>query len=892
MIDEHVFSRSSIDIIKSFLEEHGCKVDPVPFLNTIPLVTKERARLTRDIVKKIIRDSYNDASAIVKEISERLTDKFDVYLGRVHKRQLKQYIDYENPGDFRTFINLLNDPSIDAETIKAFCDTVIKNDARLLDKSLPVFWKNLNDAINANNKDRIKDYLVFLYSRLIALNENRQLSLKFLFDQEKNIIQTELDAENYRELEHFCADETLADRATIVSRFNKKYIGILEQSAGTPDKKALCYMAVDQSLFDATGSKAELYSYLQSAIQKSFDLLQNHRVLVIKIENIMDQGLNLKWDAYAYLTLYAEKLKPTTLNRTYYHGEDICADIIEHVTGNELALIDRERLKKHYTSPVGDDLTSSDLLSRADIQEIIKFYEAPLTGFSFLDCYILQQEKRFPNSREIAFVENNNELLLVFLKSVVDERKIPCPVCGSLKISGNSYSGIGEKSWECKNPLCADRSKTNRGKRYSMRTIFMQDSTYDFSKENIVPRELIKVWRKDLVERYDITQLYSMIIKYFTYRNDTFMAINPAEPASLQKIAAQHERKVEIAPFSGFVDITHVDPRLHEKFVDGPLFSQFVYAKRADDELAGAAMNDEIFRKSRKQLVYIVQDDCLHVLRTLGKESIHAAITSPPYYNAREYSQWTNLFTYLNDMYNVIAASREALVDGGIFFYNIGDIFDNERTIVKSTMGEKRIPLGAYIILLFQKAGFELLDNIAWYKGEPQSNRQKNDGNFVPFYQRPTNCYEHMFIFKKPGPLRLAKNRESNALISNVQKFSPVIKIGKGGVNKYGHTAPFPPDLPLLAINCFTEPGNFVLDPYSGSGTTPISASSCGRAGIGAEVSEDYARLSVEMARDMKLSVKLIKRVHGDPTMPWQVITFDAPQIAGKKQKTLESFTT
>jgi DNA modification methylase len=153
-------------------------------------------------------------------------------------------------------------------------------------------------------------------------------------------------------------------------------------------------------------------------------------------------------------------------------------------------------------------------------------------------------------------------------------------------------------------------------------------------------------------------------------------------------------------------------------------------------------------------------------------------------------------------MYKICLASFDALKPGGIFFYNIGDIFDNPNTIVKSKMGEKRLALGAYLILLFKSAGFELLDNIIWDKGETQSNRHKNDGNFTPYYQRPANCYEHMFIFKKPGKLLVCTEP---LLKENIQKFSPVIKINSKGENLFGHTAPYPPDLPLISIKTFTK---------------------------------------------------------------------------------------
>ena len=52
--------------------------------------------------------------------------------------------------------------------------------------------------------------------------------------------------------------------------------------------------------------------------------------------------------------------------------------------------------------------------------------------------------------------------------------------------------------------------------------------------------------------------------------------------------------------------------------------------------------------------IKIIWGDCLNVLKGMKSESIHVMVTSPPYYNAREYSNWENLNDYLNDMREII----------------------------------------------------------------------------------------------------------------------------------------------------------------------------------------------------------------------------------------------
>ena len=448
------------------------------------------------------------------------------------------------------------------------------------------------------------------------------------------------------------------------------------------------------------------------------------------------------------------------------------------------------------------------------------------------------------------FIKNENELLLVFNKHEIDDRKIPCPVCAGLKVSGNSYSEIGIKSWECKNQTCPERSKTNRGKRYSARTVLMQNAAFDFSKENQISKELVKLWRKDVALYWDMKSLYSMLVKFFTFAGNKVTILNAENTKLFEEVVSKEGRIVSRLSIESFLDFSKENLKGFSEFFNSEFFDLFLY-EQEKSKFKPLKLN------KNDDKIKIIIGDSYQVLESI-KMPINNMVTSPPYYNAREYSQWKNLFNYLNDMFNINLKAHDSLIEGGIFFYNIGDIFDNEN-IIKSKMGEKRIPLGAYAILIFEKAGFEILDNIIWHKGEPQSNRHKNDGNYTPYYQRPANCYEHMFIFRKKGKLKINQSREEIKIKKNIINFTPVFKIGRNGENKYGHTAPFPKMIPLLSVSTFTNKGDSVLDPFSGSGTTAIVANSKNRTGIGIEMNPDYALLSIDKAKEEKIKSNLIE---------------------------------
>jgi DNA modification methylase len=232
----------------------------------------------------------------------------------------------------------------------------------------------------------------------------------------------------------------------------------------------------------------------------------------------------------------------------------------------------------------------------------------------------------------------------------------------------------------------------------------------------------------------------------------------------------------------------------------------------------------------------LYQGDAYEVLSALPENSIDVVVTSPPYYNAREYSVWPNIYCYLYDMYNISNMIYRTLKPGGIFLLNIFDYFDNENNIVFSTMGKKRMILGAYMIQVIRKSGFLLLGNTIWHKGEIEGKRNFNQGNMSPYYQAPHNCWEHILLFSKG-------KSDNQILLPTILRKNPVIKI-INGVNVLGHSAPFPDEIPNLLLNNFA---GVVLDPFSGSMTTGRIARKKGICSINIELHTEYCELGLEL---------------------------------------------
>ncbi|MDC3404220.1 site-specific DNA-methyltransferase [Acidimicrobiia bacterium] len=352
----------------------------------------------------------------------------------------------------------------------------------------------------------------------------------------------------------------------------------------------------------------------------------------------------------------------------------------------------------------------------------------------------------------------------------------------------------------------------------------------------------------------------------------------------------QFEKKFSQKNSTNLQDEIHFFNNLYESMIKSKFQKEYQNADKG--------LNN--FLENKDENLKIIWGDCLTALRKMDSESIQLMVTSPPYYNARDYSQWKNIDEYLEDMKQIIKESWRVLDNHRVWVFNVGDIFGNPNNKTSSVWGKQRIPLGAYFTTIFEEEGFTFVDDFIWDKGEVQSQRQKNANNPYPMYQYPVNSYEHILIFHKhrldttkfpcprcgslnvngntqsePGlqswecknndcPERSASNRgkrfslktnmtQSSELRNLENKidedfvkkwrkdiipFSPVIKINSKGENTLGHTAPFPEDIPEYAVRMFTYKGEKVLDPFAGSFTAPKVATKLGRIGIGVELNK------------------------------------------------------
>jgi DNA modification methylase len=265
--------------------------------------------------------------------------------------------------------------------------------------------------------------------------------------------------------------------------------------------------------------------------------------------------------------------------------------------------------------------------------------------------------------------------------------------------------------------------------------------------------------------------------------------------------------------------------------------------------------------------------DCRDSLKEMAKDDVRVqmCVTSPPYFGLRDYGHDGQVGLeetpdeYVAAMVEVFRAVRDVLADDGTLWLNIGDTYAANRGYqVPSTKGgAKHAPaqgfensgmkvppgmkakdlIGIPWMLAFalRSDGWYLRQDIIWNKPNamPQSVRD-----------RCNSSHEHIFLLSKRGKYffdhlaiqeRAANDNDGQAMRNKRDVWSVNTKGYKGA-----HDAVFPPALIEPCILAGSRPGDIVLDPFMGSGTTAAVAVQHGRQYIGCELNPAYEPLQIE----------------------------------------------
>lgn len=240
--------------------------------------------------------------------------------------------------------------------------------------------------------------------------------------------------------------------------------------------------------------------------------------------------------------------------------------------------------------------------------------------------------------------------------------------------------------------------------------------------------------------------------------------------------------------------------------------------------------------------VTLYNGDARH-MEAVPDASVHLIITSPPYWDLKNYESTNQMGLgqsyeeYLTEIETVAKECYRVLSPGRFLCWVIG-------TRV-SDGGMKHIPGDS--IRIFEDNGFVFKKEIIWVKPRgTQGLWQRGTTQFLKDKPFPTCAniniqHEYILILQRFGSFELrTDHRLSESFIKEVawSIWELPVSLTKG------HPAPFPLELPRRLILLYSWPGETVLDPFVGTGTTLQAARELGRKGIGYEISESYCQLA------------------------------------------------
>jgi len=231
----------------------------------------------------------------------------------------------------------------------------------------------------------------------------------------------------------------------------------------------------------------------------------------------------------------------------------------------------------------------------------------------------------------------------------------------------------------------------------------------------------------------------------------------------------------------------------------------------------------------------------------LPDNSVHLAITSPPYWQLKDYGTDNQIGfhdsyeNYINNLNLVWKECYRILHNGCRLCVNIGDQF--ARAVYYGRY--KVIPIREEIIKFCENIGFDYMGAIIWQK--VTTSNTTGGGVQMGSYPYPRNGilkldYEFILVFKKLGdaPKPTKEQKEFSKMTAEEWNTYFAGHWNFAGAKQNNHIAMFPEELPKRLIKMFSFVGETVLDPFAGSGTTALAAKNTDRNSVGYEINSEF----------------------------------------------------
>ena len=291
--------------------------------------------------------------------------------------------------------------------------------------------------------------------------------------------------------------------------------------------------------------------------------------------------------------------------------------------------------------------------------------------------------------------------------------------------------------------------------------------------------------------------------------------------------------------------------------------------------------------------VVLHEGNTLDFLKSCPDDFFKLIVTSPPYNIGKEYEKRLEIDTYLNQQANVISECVRCLSPSGSMCWQVGNYVDNGAIL----------PLDALLFPVFQQHGLKMRNRIVWHFEHGLHCTRRFSGRYETINWF-TKSDEYTFNLdpvrvpqKYPGKKHFkgpkAGQYSGNPLGKNPGDLWIIPNVKSNHVEKTSHPCQFPVELIERLVLALTDPGDWVYDPFLGTGTSIIAAIFHDRRGAGSEVSSQYVELSrkrISAAMRGELKTRPMHRPVYDPQKNGNKLT--VPPWNDNDRKTMPLFET
>jgi adenine-specific DNA-methyltransferase len=244
--------------------------------------------------------------------------------------------------------------------------------------------------------------------------------------------------------------------------------------------------------------------------------------------------------------------------------------------------------------------------------------------------------------------------------------------------------------------------------------------------------------------------------------------------------------------------------------------------------------------------------DNLKFMHELEAESVKLVVTSPPYNIGKSYETRHSLEKYKESQAATIAEAVRVLDSQGSICWQVGNYID----------GGEVIPLDILLYPLFANHNLRLRNRIVWTFGHGLHCQKRFSGRHetILWFTKSDNYtfnldpvrvpskYPNKKHFKGPNKGR----RSGNPNGKNPSDVWDIPNVKANHVEKESHPCQFPVGLVERLVLALTNPGDAVLDPYLGVGSSAIAAIMHGRRAFGCDVDQEYVDIAWRRIRDFR----------------------------------------